>query len=113
MIDRDTSSRTRFRSRLVIAPPVDVRVGPPRWPPRPPQRSGPATERPLSRRPHHPPGRPLRSRDDHDGPAAGPATAHARQESPMPRYGAQYGPDITYLGVDRCDLDDPASFADA
>jgi agmatinase len=31
----------------------------------------------------------------------------------MPRYGAQYGPDITYLGVDRCDLADPASFADA
>src|SRR5688500_16588615 len=31
----------------------------------------------------------------------------------MPRYGAQYGPDITFLGVDRCDLDDPASFADA
>jgi agmatinase len=31
----------------------------------------------------------------------------------LPRYGAQYGPDITFLGVDRCDLDDPASFADA
>ena len=31
----------------------------------------------------------------------------------MPRYGAQYGPDITFLGVDRCDLDDPASYADA
>jgi agmatinase len=31
----------------------------------------------------------------------------------MPRHGAQYGPDITYLGVDRCDLDDPASFAGA
>ena len=31
----------------------------------------------------------------------------------MPRYGAQYGPDITFLGVDRCDLRDPASFADA
>jgi len=24
-----------------------------------------------------------------------------------------YGPDITFLGVERCDLDDPASFADA
>ncbi len=24
-----------------------------------------------------------------------------------------FGPDITFLGVDRCDLDDPASFADA
>ena len=31
----------------------------------------------------------------------------------MARYGAQYGPDITFLGVDRCDLDDPASYADA
>ncbi len=24
----------------------------------------------------------------------------------MPRYGPQYGPDITFLGVDRCDLDE-------
>jgi agmatinase len=31
----------------------------------------------------------------------------------MPRYGAQYGPDITYLGVDRCDLGDPATLAGA
>ncbi len=31
----------------------------------------------------------------------------------MPRYGTQFGPDITYLGVDRCDLADPASFAGA
>src|SRR5690349_14223890 len=31
----------------------------------------------------------------------------------MTRYGAQYGPDITFLGVDRCDLDDPPSFAGA
>jgi agmatinase len=29
------------------------------------------------------------------------------------RYGAQFGPDITFLGVARCDLGDPASFADA
>jgi agmatinase len=29
------------------------------------------------------------------------------------RYGAQYGPDLTFLGVDRCDLGDPASFAGA
>jgi len=29
------------------------------------------------------------------------------------RYGAQYGPDITFLGVDRCDLADVASYADA
>lgn len=31
----------------------------------------------------------------------------------MTRYGSQYGPDITYLGVDRCDLADPVSFAGA
>ena len=31
----------------------------------------------------------------------------------MPRYGAQFGPDITFLGVDRCDLGDPATFAGA
>src|SRR4051794_15193563 len=31
----------------------------------------------------------------------------------MARYGSQYGPDITFLGVDRCDLDEPASYADA
>jgi agmatinase len=31
----------------------------------------------------------------------------------MTRYGAQYGPDITFLGVDRCALDDPASYAGA
>ena len=31
----------------------------------------------------------------------------------MTRYGAQYGPDVTFLGVNRCDLGDPASFADA
>ncbi len=28
----------------------------------------------------------------------------------MARYGAQYGPDLTFLGVDPCDLDDPASY---
>jgi agmatinase len=31
----------------------------------------------------------------------------------MTRYGGQFGPDITFLGVDRCDLDEPESFADA
>jgi agmatinase len=31
----------------------------------------------------------------------------------MTRYGSQYGPDFTFLGVDRCDLDEPESFADA
>ena len=31
----------------------------------------------------------------------------------MSRYGPQFGPDITFLGVPRCDLTDPASFADA
>ena len=31
----------------------------------------------------------------------------------MTRYGAQYGPDLTFLGVDPCDLAEPDSFADA
>ena len=31
----------------------------------------------------------------------------------MTRYGAMFGPDVTFLGVDRCDLGDPASFAGA
>ncbi len=31
----------------------------------------------------------------------------------MPPRGPQFGPDVTFLGVDRCDLDDPASYADA
>jgi agmatinase len=31
----------------------------------------------------------------------------------MTRYGPQFGPDITFLGVRRCDLDDPQTFADA
>ena len=30
----------------------------------------------------------------------------------MTRYGAQYGPDVTFLGVDRCDLDDASTYAD-
>ncbi|UWP81835.1 agmatinase [Dactylosporangium fulvum] len=31
----------------------------------------------------------------------------------MTRYGAMFGPDITFLGVPPCDLADPASYADA
>jgi agmatinase len=31
----------------------------------------------------------------------------------MARYGAQFGPDITFLGVDRCDWAEPTSFAGA
>ena len=31
----------------------------------------------------------------------------------MTRYGPQFGPDITFLGVPRCDLDDPQTYADA
>src|ERR1700753_3740695 len=31
----------------------------------------------------------------------------------MARYGAQFGPDITFLGVDRCDWADPSTYADA
>src|SRR5687767_13813603 len=28
----------------------------------------------------------------------------------MARYGGMFGPDVTFLGVDRCDLEDAASF---
>ncbi|WP_433431703.1 agmatinase [Nonomuraea sp. CA-141351] len=31
----------------------------------------------------------------------------------MTRYGPMYGPNITFLGVDRCDVNDPASYEDA
>lgn len=31
----------------------------------------------------------------------------------MTRYGAMFGPDVTFLGVDRCDLGVPATFSDA
>lgn len=31
----------------------------------------------------------------------------------MTRYGPQFGPDITFLGVDRCDWAEPATYADA
>ena len=31
----------------------------------------------------------------------------------MPRYGTQFGPDITFLGVPRCTLDEPETWADA
>ena len=31
----------------------------------------------------------------------------------MTRYGSMYGPDMTFLGVDRCDLGEPSSYADA
>jgi agmatinase len=31
----------------------------------------------------------------------------------MSRYGAQFGPDVTFLGVPRCDLDEPETYADA
>ena len=31
----------------------------------------------------------------------------------MTRYGGQFGPDLTFLGVPQCDLDDPATYADA
>ncbi len=31
----------------------------------------------------------------------------------MVRYGAQFGPDITFLGIDRCDWADASSYADA
>lgn len=31
----------------------------------------------------------------------------------MTRLGGQHGPDVTFLGVDRCDLDDPGTYAGA
>ena len=31
----------------------------------------------------------------------------------MARYGPQFGPDIPFLGVDRCDWADAATYADA
>jgi agmatinase len=31
----------------------------------------------------------------------------------VPRYGAQFGPDITFLGVDRCDWAEPSTYSDA
>jgi agmatinase len=31
----------------------------------------------------------------------------------MARYGGMFGPDVTFLGVERCDLDDPPSFQGA
>jgi agmatinase len=31
----------------------------------------------------------------------------------MARYGPQYGPDVTFLGVDRCDWTDPSTYRDA
>lgn len=31
----------------------------------------------------------------------------------MARYGAQFGPDVTFLGVRRCDIGDAASYAGA
>ena len=31
----------------------------------------------------------------------------------MSRYGQQFGPDFTFLGVPMCDLDEPSSYADA
>ena len=35
----------------------------------------------------------------------------ARRGTVMARYGAQFGPDITFLGVERCDWADPATYA--
>jgi agmatinase len=31
----------------------------------------------------------------------------------MPRYGPMYGPDVTFLGIDRCTIDEPDTYADA
>jgi agmatinase len=56
----------------------------------------------------------VRGGDDQIGRSSLPATAPMGLASPaMTRYGPQFGPDITFLGVPRCDVDDPATFADA
>jgi agmatinase len=31
----------------------------------------------------------------------------------MPRYGPMYGPDVTFLGIDRCTIDEPGTYAGA
>ena len=31
----------------------------------------------------------------------------------MPRYGPQFGPDITFLGIDRCSIDEPETYENA
>jgi arginase family enzyme len=36
-----------------------------------------------------------------------------KKEREIMRYGPQYGPDITFLGVDRCDWSDPSSYPGA
>ena len=48
------------------------------------------------------------------GPTSSLDGAGATAKTPgMTRYGQQFGPDFTFLGVPMCDLDDPASYADA
>ena len=44
---------------------------------------------------------------------ARPAPGAMSRVPGMTRYGGQYGPDVTFLGVDRCDLDEQQSYADA
>jgi hypothetical protein len=67
---------------------------------------------------HHRFRSPVRMRDAQSGAIASPMrgilpTARAIGRRTMTRHGPQSGPDITCLGIDRCDLDDPASVADA
>ena len=51
-------------------------------------------------------------RDHH--PRVGARHAPARASGVvMTRYGPQFGPDFTFLGVPECDLDDESSYADA
>src|SRR5207248_3983143 len=40
-------------------------------------------------------------------------THRRSEEADMARYGTQYGPDITFLGVERCDWSDPETYGDA
>ncbi len=45
--------------------------------------------------------------------SSSPRRQASQMEVLMTRYGGQYGPDITFLGVDPCDLEDTATFDDA
>src|ERR1700710_633828 len=46
-------------------------------------------------------------------PGRSPVVPHAGELNPMARYGAMYGPDVTFTGIPRCDLSDPSSYAAA
>src|SRR3978361_1500294 len=55
------------------------------------------------------------TREDNHRPASGRPTGvtNAGELNPMARYGAMYGPDVTFTGIPRCDLSDPSTYAAA